>query len=180
MDECDEYYVETTSPSRDTSSSLHVQFKTGLTQSNSSLASSTHTAYRYGNQQGYEAGHFGYPTCNGHACDAPTPKQEPPNKPKIISEIFKSAPKATPAGKEENDAIQEEQNRLGNAICARARVESPSGPATGRHPVRQILPGSKFEKLQDDISPSLDAAEADVRSAEYENKGFESTDLTKT
>lgn len=88
LEECD--YADTV-PSRETASSLHILIQTGLSQSNSSLASSTVQAYRYGNQEGYETGHYGYQICNGCNYNPPLTKVESKCKPKIISEIFKSS-----------------------------------------------------------------------------------------
>lgn len=207
--------METTSPSRETPSSLHIQFRTGLTQSNSSLSSSSTQTYRYGNQQGYESGYFGYPICNGYVSDEPIrTKLETTNKPKIISEIFKNRSdskcgteplsdgfllsdvilnenEASSRTKDEDDdPIQEEQKRLGNSICVEAKVENVNENDGAKEPKmsqKQIKhqitldDSKKFEKLQqNDISLSFDVKETDVRSAEYENKGFESTDSTKT
>ncbi|KAF5294695.1 hypothetical protein FQR65_LT10712 [Abscondita terminalis] len=87
VEECD--YPDTV-PSRETASSLHIHIQTGLTQSNSSLSSSTTQAYRYGNQEGYESGFYGYEMCNGYEFNPP-PQKLNTNKPKIISEIFKNS-----------------------------------------------------------------------------------------
>ncbi|KAK5641537.1 hypothetical protein RI129_010084 [Pyrocoelia pectoralis] len=88
LEECD--YPDTI-PSRETASSLHILVQTGLTQSNSSLSSSSVQTYRYGNQEGYESGYYGYQLCNGCNYNPPLPKVESKNKPKIISEIFKNS-----------------------------------------------------------------------------------------
>lgn len=52
---------------------------TGLSQSNSSL--NQPSSYRYGNQQGYDNGYYGYPVYNGYINDdmiiAPTNKPKP-------------------------------------------------------------------------------------------------------
>lgn len=75
MDEGDEnYYVETTSPGghdADTpDSSLVNRIRTGLSQSNVSLSSTSGpNNYCYGNQQGYDAGSHGYPLYYGYSND---------------------------------------------------------------------------------------------------------------
>lgn len=111
--------------------------KTGLTQSNSSLTSSSQV-YRYGNQVGYDSGFYGYSTYNDSIFDEPIPKPEVTSKPKIISELFKnrSDSKCSPdeylmsdsdlmnrAPAEMDDPIQQEQNRLGNSIYAENGAE---------------------------------------------------------
>lgn len=38
----------------------------------------------------------------------------------------------------------------------------------------------KFEKLQNDTSPTATKEETDVRSVDYENKGFEANDMAQS
>lgn len=196
LEESDEkYYVETTSPSRGTPDSLLARIRTGFSQSDLSL-SSNGPSYCYGSQQGYDSGSYGYPSYNGYINDDPPPLRPQDNilktKPKITSAVYKNrsnskqgsidiltdgplmsdvqARERAVAAKDEYDSIQEEQTRLGNSV-----------PAGGQEPImnqiKQLLTAdNKFEKLTNDVSPT---AETDVKTVQYENKGFESNDLSK-
>ncbi|KAF5306844.1 hypothetical protein FQA39_LY00074 [Lamprigera yunnana] len=86
LEECD--YPDTV-PSRETASSLYIHIQTGLTQSNSSLCTSTSQTYRYGNQEEYNLGPYDCETTH-YVINTITQKPNR-NKPKIISEIFKNS-----------------------------------------------------------------------------------------
>ena len=145
MEECDDYYIETTSPARDTPDSLITQIRTGLSQSDSSLTGE-HPSYCYTNQQCYDNGSYGYPIYNGYINDEPPQRlKEDNNKPKITAAVYKTHSRTIEEPDE--DEVQEEQMRLGNSL--------------------HIL-----DKKPNDISLSR-RTEADVRSAEYANKGFD-------
>ncbi|XP_063916811.1 uncharacterized protein LOC135132600 isoform X2 [Zophobas morio] len=145
LEECDDYYIETTSPARDTPDSLITQIRTGLSQSDSSLTGE-HPSYCYTNQQCYDNGSYGYPIYNGYINDEPPQRlKEDNNKPKITAAVYKTHSRTIEEPDE--DEVQEEQMRLGNSL--------------------HIL-----DKKPNDISLSR-RTEADVRSAEYANKGFD-------
>ncbi|KAH0821460.1 hypothetical protein GEV33_001331 [Tenebrio molitor] len=145
LEECDDYYIETTSPARGTPDSLATQIRTGLTQSDTSLTGERHS-YCYTNQQCYDNGSYGYQTYNGYVNDEPLQRLKDNNKPKITAAVYKTRQKTTDEADE--DAVQEEQMRLGNSIGKRLHIS---------------------DNKQNDISLS-GTAEPDE---DYENKGFD-------
>ncbi|RZC42669.1 uncharacterized protein BDFB_003916, partial [Asbolus verrucosus] len=147
LEECDDYYIETTSPARGTPDSLMTQIRTGLAQSDTSL-SGERQSYCYTNQQCYDNGNYGYAVYNGYVNDEPLQRLKDNTKPKITAAVYKNRSKTV----EELDEEQEEQMRLGNSV--------------GKQ--RHIL-----DTKPNDISLG-GMAETDVRSGEYENKGFDS------
>ncbi|XP_017778002.1 PREDICTED: uncharacterized protein LOC108563744 isoform X2 [Nicrophorus vespilloides] len=85
----DSYYQEDSGDSGEDSPEVQemVTCRTGLSQSNQSLANQS---YSYGNQQGYDNGFYGYPTYSGYINDEPPQKLEDSSKPKITSAVYKS------------------------------------------------------------------------------------------
>ncbi|GLV40797.1 uncharacterized protein CBL_13700 [Carabus blaptoides fortunei] len=194
----EEYYAETTSPKETSPKALKSSStNTGLSQSTLSVSSGDpNPSYRYGNQQGYDNGYYGYPVYNGYLNDDPLPKL-PDNKPKITSAVYKqngrlmSMASIDPEGglssdklakqnyvpeSESDDAIQEEQRRLGNMPR-----EGKEPPAIYNQIKQTIIPTNspKFEKLQNDLSPSVDinnTSTTNTSTKQHENKAFESTE----
>lgn len=173
MDEVDEeYYPETTSPKTSPRPLKSSSTNTGLSQSTISISSNDpNPNYRYGNQQGYDNGYYGYPVYNGYNNDDPIVTKQPNNKPKITSAVYKQngrlmsmqsfdpesrltsdslAMRKQESVVVEDDVIQEEQRRLGNTPAA-----EPTG-ILGQIKGTIISVSPKFEKLQNDISPSVD------------------------
>lgn len=142
--------------------------------------------YRYGNQQGYDSGYYGYPVYNGYVDDKPVVARVPDNKPKITSAVYKQNGRLQsmqsldqgglssdrlakqPSVVGEEDVIQQEQRRLGN-------TSAPGEPPIITHIKETIIPSvsPRFEKLQNDLSPAVEG------SKDYENKGFESSEAKK-
>lgn len=188
LEESDEnYYVETTSPDRETPDGFVNQIRTGLSQSNMSLTSTSGQNYCYGNQQGYDTGSYGYPIYYGYVNVEPPRKLENRDKPKITSAVYKNRDNSKASidlladgpllsdllvrnTKNDNDPIQEEQTRLGNQ-------ERTDEQIAVKRSSQRILRGSpKFGKLQNDVF----LQETDVRTVEYENKGYENNDTAKS
>lgn len=195
----EEYYAETTSPKQTSPKALKSSStNTGLSQSTLSVSSGDpNPSYRYGNQQGYDNGYYGYPVYNGYLNEDPLPKL-PDNKPKITSAVYKqngrlmSMASIDPEGglssdklakqncvpeSESDDAIQEEQRRLGNMPR-----DGKEAAAIYNQIKQTIIPTNSppFEKLQNDLSPSVDinnTSTTNTSTKQYENKAF---DLTET
>ncbi|KAJ8957337.1 hypothetical protein NQ318_004816, partial [Aromia moschata] len=118
-----EYYIETASPNTETPDSLAAQIRTGLAQSNASLAQ---PSYCYTRQQCYDNGGYGYSVYCGYVNDEPTRRLPEDTRPKITSAVYKtgnSAGARTPLALKEaadvdarssDDEAQREQSRLGN------------------------------------------------------------------
>lgn len=160
--------------------------RTGLTQSNQSLTN-IQPSYCYTNQQGYDNGCFGYPIYNGYVNDEPLRRLPQSDRPIIMSAVYKNPQRITTTvpylqeksptnnngggvplieiNSNDNDEIQEEQNRLGNC----SNIDN------------SLIQDDNLQQ-NDNISSSsssavtVTTAETDVRSADYENKGFECND----
>ncbi|KAG5895218.1 hypothetical protein JTB14_035390 [Gonioctena quinquepunctata] len=179
MEEFDdsEYYIESVSPNRDTPDSLKSRPRTGFTQSNTSLS---HPSYCYTNQECYDISSYGYSVHPDYVNDG-LRKNSDDTRPKIMAAIYKNTLKRSPStedlhlaamnGVESNvkassqDELHlQEQKRLGNAK---------------KNQVDPVGHSPKFKQLENDISQA-NREEAETRSTDRENKGFECNDLAKS
>lgn len=159
--------METASPNTETPDSLCVQLKTGLSQSNTSLA---RPSYCYTTQQCYDAGTHGYNIYAGYVNDEPLRRLPDDTRPKIMSAVYKNPsrihcnsvdiPLATLNGLKEaindidksSDEEQEEQQR---------RLDD----------LNLLKASPRYEKQ---------TAEAEMGSADHENRGLDYNDAAKS
>ncbi|XP_074039496.1 uncharacterized protein [Leptinotarsa decemlineata] len=172
-----EYYIETISPNRDTPDSIISKTKTGLTQSNTSLS---HPSYCYTNQECYDIGNYGYSVDPSYMSEG-IRRDTDDTRPKIMAAIYKNTLKRSPSTEDlhlaaingvdeivndvfrassEDEMHLEEQMRLGNA--KKTEDHSP-----------------KVKQVENDISQAV-REEAETRSVDCENEGFDCNDSVKS
>ncbi|XP_050513004.1 uncharacterized protein LOC114349406 [Diabrotica virgifera virgifera] len=165
-----EYCIEMVSP--ETPDSASSKAKTGLTQSNTSLS---HSSYCYTNQQCYDIDNYGSSQYKGYTVcdDQPVAKCIDDTRPKIMAAIYKNTLKRSPSTEdlhmasisgglvEDSTVLRNSSNRSIND-----KIPTPESSKVVEKP-----------KITGELSSSK---EAETRSKDYENKGFECNDLAKS